>query len=251
MAKLNQILIFTDGACSGNPGPGGYGTVIVYPEGFVKELGGKRADTTNNRMEMTAVIKGLQESITSSSDVLVLTDSTYVIQGMTEWIHGWRRKNWKNSKNEEVSNKELWVELDRVVTKRQSISKLSWGYVRGHQGTPGNERCDEIGVAFSKGKYIELFDGKLLDYDLAIHDFPEDVSLPSKKSGKDQKSSGSSESRKGKKAYSYLSLVGGKLSIDKTWPECEARVKGRSGVKFKKSLSKDDEKKIIFEWTGK
>ncbi len=247
MSNLNKILVFTDGACSGNPGKGGYGTVIVYPEGRVKELGGKRESTTNNRMEMMAVIKGLEESMHSKADVLVLTDSTYVIQGMTQWIHGWKKKNWKNSKNEEVANKELWMELDRAVTKRQSISKLSWGYVRGHQGTPGNERCDEIGVAFSKGKYVELFDGKLLDYEIAIHDFPEDLSLPSKK----DKSSSLSDSRKGKKAYSYLSLVNGKLHIDKTWPECEARVKGRSGVKFKKSLSKEDEEKIIFEWTGK
>jgi ribonuclease HI len=198
-------------------------------------------------MEMIAVIKGLEESIFNPADVLVLTDSTYVIQGMTSWIHGWKKKNWKNSKNEEVSNKELWVEMDRIVTKRQSISKLFWGYVRGHQGIAGNERCDEIGVAFSKGKFIELYDGPLLDYGIAIHDFPDDVSLPSNK----DKSSNSSESRKGKKAYSYLSLVNGVLNIDKTWPACEARVKGRSGVKFKKSLSKDDEKKIIFEWTGK
>ncbi|MGH1468172.1 MAG: ribonuclease HI [Bdellovibrionales bacterium] len=244
MSKFNQILIFTDGACSGNPGPGGYGAVIVYPDGRVKELGGGRRDTTNNRMEMMAVIKGLCEVVSSKEDVLVLTDSTYVIQGATQWIFGWRKKNWLTAAGKEVSNKDLWLELDRAVVKRQSISKLSWGYVRGHVGVPGNERCDEIGVAYSKKQFIELFDGKLLDYPIAIHDIPEDLSMPVKKAESEK------SSNKKKKAYSYLSLVNGKLNIDKTWPECEARVKGRSGVKFKKSISAEDEKRIIAEWMG-
>ncbi len=244
MSRFKQILIFTDGACSGNPGPGGYGTVIVYPNGKVKELGGGRQDTTNNRMEMMAVIKGLSEVVSSKEDVLVLTDSTYVIQGATQWIFGWRKKNWLTAAGNEVSNKDLWLELDRAVVKRQSISKLSWGYVRGHKGIPGNERCDEIGVAYSKKQYIDLYEGSLLNYPIAIHDIPDDLSLPVKKASTEK------SSNKKKKAYSYLSLVNGKLNIDKTWPECEARVKGRSGVKFKKSISAEDEKRIIAEWMG-
>lgn len=245
--KFSQILIFTDGACSGNPGKGGYGTVVVYPKGRVKELGGGKKETTNNQMEMMAVIKGLKEVSESSEDVLILTDSTYVIQGITSWIFGWKRKGWKTASGGDVSNKDLWLELDREVFKRKEKSKIKWGYLRGHVGVPGNERCDEIAVHFSKNKYVELYDGSLLGYEIAIHDIPEDISLPKKKDKDDSKTN----SRKGKKAYSYLSYINGKLFIDKTWSECEARVKGRSGVKFKKSISPEDEKDIIFEWTGK
>ncbi len=189
--RLKKTLLFTDGACSGNPGPGGYGTVIVYPDGHVKELGGKRSETTNNRMEMMAIIKGLEESMGDFSDVLILTDSTYVIKGINEWIHGWKRKNWKNSEGNDVSNKDLWLELDRAVIKKKKSSQIEWGYVRGHKGIPGNERCDEIAVAFSKGKFTPLFDGRLLDYEIPIYDIPEDLSLP-------KKSSSSKDSRKGK-----------------------------------------------------
>ncbi len=242
---FDQILIFTDGACSGNPGPGGFGTVIVYPEGKVKELGGGADQTTNNRMEMLAVVKGLEEIEPSQADVLVLTDSTYVIKGITAWIFGWRKKGWKNSAGAEVANKDLWQQLDQVVSKRKRRSKISWGYVRGHQGVPGNERCDEIGVAFSKKRFIKLYEGSLLDYDISIYDIPEDISLPTPKSGAEK------GSKSKKKAYSYVSLVNGAVNIDKTWSDCEARVKGRPGVKFKKSVSLEDQKNIIFEWTGK
>ncbi len=244
MRRFDEILIFTDGACSKNPGYGGYGVVIVYPDGRVKELGGGRKETTNNRMEMMAVIKGLCEVVEEKEDILLLTDSTYVIQGVTQWIFQWKRKNWFNAAGNEISNKDLWLKLDRVVVKRKSISKLSWGYVRGHQGIPGNERCDEIGVAYSKKQFIKLYTGHILNYDIAIHDIPEDLSLPVKKVGSEKSSD------KKKKAYSYLSLVNGELKIHKTWPECEARVKGQSGAKFKKSTSMEHEKKIIAEWLG-
>ncbi len=242
MSKFDQILIFTDGACSKNPGYGGYGTVIVYPDGRVKELGGGRKDTTNNRMEMMAVIKGLCQVETEKEDILLLTDSTYVIKGATQWILGWKKKNWLNSSGNQVFNKDLWLKLDRAVIKRKSISKLSWGYVRGHQGIPGNERCDQIGVAYSKKQFIKLYQGNILNYGIAVYDIPKDLSLPIKKTGNEKSFS------KKKKAYSYLSLVNGELKIHKTWLECEARVKGQSSVKFKKSISIEDEKKIIAEW---
>jgi ribonuclease HI len=241
---FDQILIFTDGACSGNPGAGGYGTIIVYPEGLVKELGGGENKTTNNRMEMMATIKGLSHVSQNTQNILVLTDSTYVIQGITQWIFGWKKKDWKTSTGDEVSNKDLWLKLDDLVQKRKTISKLSWGYVRGHQGIPGNERCDEIAVSFSKKKYVTLYDGDLLNYELPIFDIPDDISLPPPKSAESN-----SSSNKKKAAHSYVSLVNGKINIDKTWAECEARVKGRPGVKFKKSISAEDEKKIIEDWT--
>lgn len=242
MDITKKILLFTDGACSGNPGPGGFGSVLVYPEGRVKELGEGRADTTNNRMEMVAVLKGLQELKEVKGELLILTDSTYVIRGLTQWIFGWKKKGWTKADGKAVTNKEIWQELDKAVQARKSLGKIDWGYVRGHQGIPGNERCDEIAVAFSKKTYIDLYSGPLIKYPYAIYDVPDDISLPV------QKSKG--ESKK-KAAHSYLSYVGGELQTHKTWSECEARVKGRSGARFKKSISAEDEKNIIKEWTGK
>lgn len=147
MDFANKILIFTDGACSGNPGPGGFGTIIVYPEGEVEELGEGRPSTTNNRMEMLAIIKGLQKISNRSEEVWILTDSTYSIHGITKWIWGWKKRGWKTAEGNDVSNKDLWLELENLVSKRKNIE---WKYLRGHSGTPGNERCDEIAVGFTK-----------------------------------------------------------------------------------------------------
>lgn len=239
----DKTLIFTDGACSGNPGPGGYGTVIVKPEGDVLELGGGFKDTTNNRMEMFAILQGLETITKTDSQIIILTDSTYVIRGMTQWIGGWKRKGWKSATGKEVSNRDLWIRLDELVQQIGKKSRIEWGYIRGHQGNPGNERCDEIAVAFSKNKFVELFKGKLLDYNIPIYDLPENLDLPAQKSSNDRSSS------KNKKAFSYVSFVDGKIFKDSNWKDCEARVKGRSGVRFKKSFSKEDELEIIKDWT--
>ncbi|MBC87609.1 MAG: ribonuclease HI [Bdellovibrionaceae bacterium] len=231
-------LIFTDGACSGNPGPGGYGTVIVDPSGHVKELGGKRSNTTNNQMELQAVIEGLKEIQGTPGDLWILTDSTYVIHGITKWIWGWKRKGWTTADGKPVNNQPEWKELDRLVANRKGLGALDWKYVRGHSGTPGNERCDGIAVDFTKGKWVDLYDGPLLNYGYAIHDLPEDMSVPEMKSRNEKK----------KSAYSYLSYAGGELKRHKTWKECEAQVKGRSGAKFKKATSATDEKSIVESW---
>ena len=235
---LDKILIFTDGACSGNPGPGGYGTVIVHPEGEIKELGGKKSPTTNNQMEMLATIKGLQHIGSKKGTVWVLTDSTYVIRGITQWIWGWKKKGWKTADGKSVTNIDLWKELEAAVLNRKPYGDIEWKYVRGHSDIPGNERCDEIAVAFSQKNFIELYEGPLLNYHISIHDIPEDLSLPPMKSN----------SKKKAKAYSYLSYVNGKLERHSTWPECEARVKGRSGAKFKKATSQSDEEAIKKSW---
>ncbi len=231
------ILAYTDGACSGNPGPGGFGVVLVFPDGQIKELGGRKSRTTNNAMEMMAIIRALEEIAEDPSDVWMLTDSTYVIRGITQWIWGWKKRGWVTSQGEEVTNKPLWQELDRLVYERKKISSIEWKYVRGHAGVPANERCDEIAVAFSKRKYLKLYSGSLLQYPIPVHDFPEDMELPPMTEQKEKKA-----------AYSYLVYANGKLERCKTWPECEAKVKGRSGVKFKKSFSEEDEKRIVSSW---
>jgi len=132
------VEIFSDGACSGNPGPGGYGTILRYGE-HEKELSGYSPETTNNRMEMLGAIAGL-EALKRPCRVTVTTDSNYLVKGMTEWIAGWQRKGWKNSKKEEVANRDLWERLLALAETHQ----IDWVWVKGHAGHLENERCDEL-----------------------------------------------------------------------------------------------------------
>ena len=132
------VEIFCDGACSGNPGPGGYGSILRYGS-IVKELNGGTKDTTNNRMEITAAIEALRQ-LTRPCRVSITTDSQYLVKGMTEWIEGWQRKGWRNSKKEPVLNRDLW-ELLLDLTKPHTVQ---WLWVKGHAGHPENERCDEL-----------------------------------------------------------------------------------------------------------
>ena len=140
MAKPDEqtVEIFCDGACSGNQGPGGYGAILRYG-GRVKELNGGSRDTTNNRMEMTAAIEALRQ-LTRPCRVIITTDSQYLVKGMTEWITGWQKKGWRNSKKEPVVNKDLW-ELLLDLTQSHSVQ---WKWVRGHDGHAENERCDQL-----------------------------------------------------------------------------------------------------------
>lgn len=131
-----MIEIYTDGACSGNPGPGGWGALIIQ-DGEERELFGGEAETTNNRMEMRAVIEALK----ATSDAITLyTDSQYVKNGITTWIHGWKRNGWKTASRKPVKNKDLWIELDELTINRE----IDWRWVKGHAGHDGNERADEL-----------------------------------------------------------------------------------------------------------
>jgi len=132
------VEIFTDGACRGNPGPGGWG-VILRSSGREKELWGGEAATTNNRMELTAVIRAL-EALKRPSRVDVHTDSQYVQKGISEWIHTWKRKGWKTADKKPVKNEDLWRRLDELRTQHE----VEWHWVRGHAGHPENERADKL-----------------------------------------------------------------------------------------------------------
>jgi ribonuclease HI len=133
-----MVEIYCDGACSGNPGPGGWGSILRYG-GQVKELCGYAPATTNNRMELTAAIMAL-EALTRPCRVTVTSDSQYVVKGITEWLPGWIKKGWVNSKKEAVVNRDLWEQLLAASSPHQ----VSWVWVRGHNGHPENERCDEL-----------------------------------------------------------------------------------------------------------
>ena len=236
-ALVNGILIFTDGACSGNPGPGGWGAIIARPDGRVKELGGHAEQTTNNQMEMLGTIMALREVRDADSAVTICTDSTYVIRGITQWIWGWQKKGWKTAEGKDVSNKELWQALASEVMYRKDHGPIKWRYVRGHIGVAGNERVDEIAVGFSKDHGPRLYSGPLLQYKIAIYDLPDEEALPEPKP-KVEKAV----------AYSYLSVMGSMAMRHTTWAECERRVKGKPGAKFKKAKSAEDEIEILKSW---
>lgn len=152
--------IYTDGACSGNPGPGGWGTVLYLEDGSVHEMGGRDRQTTNNRMEMQAAIAGLRLLLTSgqTTPVELYTDSEYVKKGITQWIDGWKRRNWQTAAKKPVLNQDLWQQLDTVnqAVAQQTGAPVQWIYVRGHAGNLGNERCDEIARAFAAQQAIPL-----------------------------------------------------------------------------------------------
>lgn len=243
------IRIFTDGSSRGNPGPGGWAAVVVGRD-VVREFGGREAHTTNNRMEITAAIEALKGVRAlagsgpvplSSEAIEIFTDSKYLIQGITSWVRGWKRNGWKTAAKKDVENRDLWEMLDEAV---QGLS-IAWSYVRGHAGHPGNERCDEIATSFADESPTELYAGSRDAYPIDLDATPvvgtvDGAGEGSSKSGSKKKSAGP--------AYSYLSLVDGVLMKHKTWAECEARVKGVRGTKFKKAMSAADEAAILREW---
>ena len=138
----------TDGACSGNPGPGGWGALLRFEDGTVRELGGAAANTTNNRMELTAALALLGElkDLPLHPDLSIRTDSRYLIDGLGKWMAGWKRKGWRTASGAPVLNRDLWEALDRA-----RLPAVRLEHVRGHSGDPDNERCDAIAVAYSKG----------------------------------------------------------------------------------------------------
>lgn len=136
---MSQIIIHTDGACSGNPGPGGWGAILEW-NGHRKEIKGGELETTNNRMEMLAAIEALQALKKSGRDVILITDSVYLRDGITKWIHGWKKRGWKTADKKPVKNVDLWQTLDEVVQRHD----IEWRWVKGHAGDPGNERADEL-----------------------------------------------------------------------------------------------------------
>ena len=135
---MKQVEIFTDGACKGNPGPGGWGALLRMGK-HEKELSGGEAETTNNRMEMTAVIRAL-DALIEPCRVELYSDSKYVIDGITKWVHGWRKRGWVNASKKPVKNADLWHDLIEAAAKHE----INWNWVKGHNGHPENERVDQL-----------------------------------------------------------------------------------------------------------
>lgn len=233
-------IVFTDGAAKGNPGPGGWGAIIVTPDDRVRELGGGAPHTTNNRMELTGPIEVLRHLQNTPAAIALHTDSTYVIRGIREWIWAWRRRGWKTAQGNDVLNRDLWERLFQLV-ERLGTKQIEWHYVRGHIGIPGNERVDEIANAYALGDDPGLYEGPLGAYPCNVLDIPEDTRVP-------QRSTAASGGAKKSAAHSYLSVVDGVWMRHATWAECERRVKGRSGARFKKAKNPEDEAGILRQW---
>lgn len=233
---MENIIVFTDGASRGNPGPGGWGAIIQY-DGKVVELGGGEKHTTNNRMELTAVIEALDyilhKNLYNKEKVNIFTDSSYVLKGATLWIHGWKKNEWKTKSKEEVLNLDLWKKMDKLMLQISCI----WKLLPGHSGIAGNERCDVIATSFADNSKPILYQGPMEKYQI-------DISQISKSSSHSKKKKISSKA----KAYSYVSMVDGDIRTHSAWAECEKRVKGVRNTRFKKVFSKDEETNLIKEW---
>lgn len=149
-----MIEIYTDGSSRGNPGPGGFGAIIIS-EHLVKEIGGAEKHTTNNRMELKAAIHALESLPNEMGPIVIYTDSEYLMKGITQWIHNWIQKNWRTAAKKAVENQDLWQALLKNVEGRE----ISWKYVAGHAGHEFNERADEIATSFADEKEFNLYDG--------------------------------------------------------------------------------------------
>lgn len=244
--KSERIIVFTDGSSRGNPGPGGWGALLIEPSGKVAELGGREDHTTNNRMEMTAALEAILfvEKRKIAGDIEIHTDSAYLLQGVTTWIYGWQKNGWKTKTGDDVLNRDIWEGLAAAMFRNKGKRAIEFVKVAGHSGLFGNERVDQIATEFADNARPILFIGNLTQYETLLGGsvFAVDpnaevtVKKPSKK-----KSSAA--------AYSYVSEVDGDVKTHATWAECEKRVKGKK-ARFKKVFSADEERSLTQEWSG-
>lgn len=229
---MSTITIYCDGSSIGNPGPGGWGAVVA-DGARAKELGGYEKETTNNRMELSAAIESLR-ILKQSKTVEIHTDSSYVINGITKWVKGWKKNGWITKEKKDVLNKDLWQELVTVTEKHD----VEWKHVKGHSGIQLNERVDMIANGYARKETVELFSGSLTAYKTVLAGMPK-ARVVSKSKSKSKTKTGP--------AYAYVSVLDGKVLTHKTWAECEKRVKGKP-AKFKKVFSQAEESGLMREW---
>ena len=242
--KTDTIVVFTDGSSRGNPGPGGWGAIVIDTKiGKVWELGGREDGTTNNRMEMMAAREALSfiESRKIEGDIEIHTDSAYLLNGITGWVFGWEKNGWKTKTGEPVLNQDLWKDIGALNFRLKLKRNVEWKKVSGHSGLVGNDRVDVIATSKADGVHELLFVGSLADHEKMIGGNVFDIT--EEKAGAKKKKTASS-----KKAFAYVSMVDGVIAIDTNWATCERRVKGHSNTKFKKVFSKDEQDSLVAEW---
>jgi len=220
-----KTIIFTDGASKGNPGPGGWGAIVVT-DTKVCEYGGSEMHTTNNRMEMHAALYALTQT---EGPVTIYTDSAYLLGGMRTWVSAWEKNGWK-TKAGEVLNRDLWHALRDASAGRG----VMWEKIKGHDGAGGNERADLIATSFAEGVTPELFCGARKKYKIDLF----------------AKGQPTRPRSRGKKPYAYLSCVDGRVREHQSWDECKACVHGKH-ARYKKVFSAREAKELHNEWENK
>lgn len=246
--KQEFLYLFTDGACQHNPGPGGWGSLILDSEGLVTELGGFEDPTTNNQMELRAICEGLDfvlKSKKGSQELKIYTDSKYVVEGVTKWLQAWVRSGWKTTSGKEVQNQDLWKRLLTLLTDTKQERKVLFHHVPSHVGLILNERADKIATTCAERKKPYFYEKELRSYPHYSALATLDADIEKAKGLKARMSS-----KKKQKAFSYVSLVGGEVQTHKTWAECESRVKGAGFARFKKALSKEEEEQIVKDFSN-
>ncbi len=245
-------IAFTDGACSGNPGPGGWGAILWHADDDeVFELGGGKNPTTNNQMELIAVEEALK-FVSDRGDldkrVIVVSDSSYVVKGLESWVPNWKHRGWNKQDGQAVQNLELWKNLDRIASDFSNLKLLQ---VLGHSGLAENERADEVAVSYSmQENNFELYCGPRSKHPRRVFsginaDNAELwVKSAIERAGKNSPSKKSSKTTKAPGSY-YISIVDGTLERHTEWASCEERVKGKSQAKFKKVKNAAEEEEFL------
>ncbi|MCD8495095.1 MAG: ribonuclease HI [Candidatus Pacebacteria bacterium] len=241
----SHLYIFTDGSALGNPGKGGYGALLIFEQlDEIIELGGAKPHTTNNEMELSAIIAALAYASHNIAPTTIFTDSSYVVNGITQWVHNWEKNNWRTQDKNPVAHQPLWEQLLNLVRAREQEAPLTWKLVPSHVGIAGNERVDTIATTYAEGRNPTLYRGNLSQYPHALFPLPSDADIQAKRSEKraaNPSSSGSS------KAYSYLSLVDDVVMRHDNWLDCKVRVDGKKAL-FRKALSAEHEQEICTAW---
>ncbi len=222
----------SDGACRNNPGPGGWGLIVLSPDGQVREFGGAEPSTTNNRMELFSFYRGLQEVYRlarghsgGAPSLRMVSDSKYVLEGASKNLGLWTANGWKTVSGDEVKNRDLWEKIAQglKLLREESGFRITFELVKGHAGSEANERVDQIAVKYSKDEVVELYTGPRAGYPISLETGA--VFEPV-----------------------YLSLVQGKLMRHRTWDECRTRVEGKAGARYKKVKNRLEERETLESW---
>lgn len=227
-----KAISYIDGASSQNPGPAGWGAVLITDKNEVFEFGGAVNEATNNAMELQAAIEVLQDAVTRGvAELVIYSDSQYLIQGITTWVAGWKKNGWMTKVGKPVENQDRWKRLDQILGA--STIRCRWLQVPAHVGVPGNEKADSIAAGFSQGRTPTLYRGRLQGYSIQedVLRHPEKFFTKSKKD-----------------FHSYLSFVNGVWERHLSWQDCERHVKGAPGAKFKKAMTEAHALEILKSW---